>query len=130
MTDAIGSENDSVSTIKDPKQNERISLRKWQEIRGRYLGLQADSGEHSLLVSIHGDKKVRLVVPDSVWKNCSLGQKFEEIGSGSFVEVLRTDIDGREIVVRSPKSEQMSGTYNPRTGIAARYSLLRSFLSM
>ncbi|MCK4948926.1 MAG: hypothetical protein KAS60_02385 [Thermoplasmata archaeon] len=102
MTDAI--ENGSISTTKDSEEIERVGLGKWQEIIGRYLGLQADSDEHTLLVSIHGDKKVRLTVPDSVWENCNLARKLKEIGPGSHIEVLRTDIDGKEIVVRSVKA--------------------------
>lgn len=103
MTDAIKNKNGSISTTKDSKEIEQISLRKWQELRGRYLGLQADGNEHSVLMSIHGDKKVRLIIPNSVWTNCNLRQKLEEIGVGSFIEVLRTSIDGQEIVVKSTK---------------------------
>ena len=75
------------------------TLATWQELRGRYLGVQEAQGEHILLISISEGKRTRLAISDSIWANCDLARQLAGIRSGSLIRILRTNIAGNEYIV-------------------------------
>ena len=97
-----GGSVEETTTVKD------VTLATWQELRGRYLGVQEARDEHILLISISEGKRMRLAISDALWGSCGLARQIAGIQSGALIWILRTDIAGNEYIVGFETKEELT----------------------
>lgn len=74
----------------------KTTLKKWEEIIGKFRGINQDNG----CLNIHMDGFSPLSYPLDSIESSILKKELEDVESGTKIGILRTDIKDKPIVVR------------------------------